>query len=45
MRRDRSAPRGEVHTLVVESALLGRNMLGDPTRREVPVYLPAGHAG
>ena len=45
MRSDRSAPRGEVHTLVLESALLKGNLLGDPTRREVPVYLPAGHAG
>ena len=45
MRSDRDAPRGAVHTLAVESALLRGNLLGDPTRREVPVYLPAGHAG
>lgn len=42
MRRDPDAPRGALHTLTVESALLGENLLGDPTRREVQVYVPAG---
>jgi len=45
MRRDHSAPRGEIHTLIVESTLLRGNLLGDPTRREVPVYVPAGQDG
>ncbi len=31
---------GRVQTLVVDSAVLAGNPLGDPTRRELPVYLP-----
>jgi S-formylglutathione hydrolase FrmB len=45
MLKDRSAPRGTIHTLNVESAVLAGNLLGDPTTREVPVYIPAGHDG
>src|SRR3546814_13500707 len=45
MRSDRQAPRGSLHSLTLESALLRDNLLGDPTRRDVPVYLPAGHDG
>ena len=45
MRSDRSAPRGRIQLLEFDSALLRDNLLGDPTRREVAVYLPAGHDG
>jgi Enterochelin esterase and related enzymes len=43
MRRDYDAPQGEVKTLWLESKLLEGNLLGDPTRRRVDVYIPAGH--
>src|SRR3546814_11052151 len=45
MRSDRQAPRGSLHSPTLESALRRDNLLGDPTRRDVPVYLPAGHDG
>ncbi len=45
MIRDRSAPRGQLHRMAVESKILADNMLGDPTEREVVVYTPAGHNG
>ncbi len=45
MRRDPSAPSGSLHRLTVESAILQSNLLGDPTDREVVVYLPAGQDG
>ncbi len=45
MRRDSSAPRGKLTTLTLDSALLRGNLLGDPTRRDVAVYLPAEHDG
>ncbi len=38
------AIRGTVTILELESARLAKNPLGDPSRREVPVYLPPGHA-
>ena len=42
MRRNRIAPRGEVQRLEIESQALAGNLLGDPARRELAVYLPAG---
>jgi enterochelin esterase family protein len=36
--------RGTVTILELESKRLAKNPLGDPARREVPVYLPPGHA-
>ncbi|MPZ12217.1 MAG: enterochelin esterase [Kiloniellaceae bacterium] len=45
MRLDRNAPRGRIHSLALDSELLRGNLLGDPTEREVAVYLPAGHDG
>ena len=45
MRRDHSAQRGSLHTLVLESELLRGNLLGDPSLRDVPVYIPEGHDG
>lgn len=38
-------PAGSVTRLIVESELLGSNILGDPTLRAVDVYVPAGHDG
>ena len=41
-RRDALAFAGRVETPTIESAVLASNRLGDPTAREVPVYLPPG---
>ncbi len=38
-----STPQGRLEELVLESAILAGNPLGDPTRRAHPVYLPAGY--
>jgi S-formylglutathione hydrolase FrmB len=38
-------PSGSVTRLTVESEALKSNMLGDPSVREVDVYIPAGHDG
>jgi esterase/lipase superfamily enzyme len=43
MRRKKVAPAGEVRSLFVDSRVLQGNPLGDPTTREVRVYLPAGY--
>jgi enterochelin esterase-like enzyme len=43
MRRNRDVPRGTIHRLAIDSDALAGNLLGDPSRREVDVYLPAGH--
>ncbi|HWA90566.1 MAG TPA: alpha/beta hydrolase-fold protein [Rhizomicrobium sp.] len=45
MRRDQTHPRGTVHRLVLDSAVLKGNLLGDPSERIVDVYVPAGHDG
>ncbi len=45
MRRDPTTPAGELHRLTLESAVLKSNLLGDPTRREIVVYVPDGHDG
>ncbi|ADZ70615.1 alpha/beta hydrolase [Polymorphum gilvum] len=45
MRKRPDLPAGSLHGLVLDSALLGDNLLGDPTRRETLVYVPAGHDG
>lgn len=45
MRRDPSAPSGTLHSLWIDSDVLKSNMLGDPTRREVQVYVPHGTDG
>ena len=36
-------PRGRIETITIESAALAGNLLGDPTTREVAIYLPAGY--
>lgn len=38
-------PRGTVSTLWCDSDVLQSNMLGDPTRRRIDVYVPHGHDG
>lgn len=45
MRQDRSAPRGKIHNLVLESEGLRDNLLGDPPERDVAVYVPHDHDG
>jgi pimeloyl-ACP methyl ester carboxylesterase len=45
MRRDPSTPAGTVHRLWLDSEVLKGNMLGDPARRVVDVYVPHGHDG
>jgi hypothetical protein len=42
MRRDTKAPRGTVHRVTIDSEALTGNLLGDPSRRDVDVYLPPG---
>ena len=44
MRRNLSSPRGTVQRITVDSQVLKSNMLGDPTVREVDVYLPPGYS-
>jgi S-formylglutathione hydrolase FrmB len=45
VRKTRTAPRGTLHTLTVDSVAVRDNLLGDPAAREVVVYVPAGHDG
>jgi enterochelin esterase-like enzyme len=42
MRRNSKTPQGEIKRLEIESKALAGNMLGDPSRRDLFVYLPAG---
>ena len=44
MRRNRTAPRGQVHRLTHTSEVLAGNLLGDPVERELHVYTPHGYA-
>jgi enterochelin esterase-like enzyme len=45
MKRDALTPEGTVHRLTLESQVLLGNPLGDPVRRIIDVYVPAGHTG
>ncbi|HVJ54814.1 MAG TPA: alpha/beta hydrolase-fold protein [Aliidongia sp.] len=45
MHKDRSVPTGTLHRIAIDSAALVGNLLGDPTRRIVEIYVPAGHDG
>ena len=45
MLKDRTAPRGTLHRLTLDSRLLRGNLLGDPAERDVHVHVPAGHDG
>lgn len=41
MRKNWLLPAGEVRRLEIESKALAGNLLGDPVRRDLFVYLPA----
>jgi enterochelin esterase-like enzyme len=45
MRKDHEAPEGAVHKVWIDSRCLQGNLLGDPARRRIDVYVPAGHDG
>jgi hypothetical protein len=45
MRKDQHAPRGTIHRLTLDSAVLKGNLLGDPADRIIDVYVPAGQDG
>jgi enterochelin esterase-like enzyme len=45
VRKDRTLPEGMVRTFWIESDSLTGNLLGDPSRRRVDIYVPAGHDG
>ena len=45
MRRDSAAPAGTVKRLMLDSAVLKANPLGDSPSRIIDVYVPAGHDG
>lgn len=45
MRRDPSAPAGAVHRRTINSNILKKETLGDPTYRLIDIYVPAGHDG
>ncbi|WP_246657600.1 alpha/beta hydrolase-fold protein [Cohaesibacter sp. CAU 1516] len=45
MRSSHDHPKGTLHNLSIQSDCLQSNMLGDPTEREVVVYVPHGHDG
>src|ERR1700748_3768800 len=45
MRKNPDTPAGTVHRLTLDSEALKGNLLGDPTRRIVDVYVPHGHDG
>ncbi|HEY8382865.1 MAG TPA: alpha/beta hydrolase-fold protein [Microvirga sp.] len=45
MRKDRNHPEGAIHRIWIDSTHLSQNLLGEPTRRRVDVYVPAGHDG
>lgn len=45
MHKSSDTPRGTIHRLFLDSAVLKTNMLGDPTHREIDVYVPHGHDG
>jgi enterochelin esterase-like enzyme len=45
MLKDCRIPQGTVRRLHLDSAALNGNLLGDPTRRTIDVYVPSGHDG
>ncbi len=45
MRTNRESLRGTVHRLQIDSDVLVANLLGDPARRDIAVYVPAGQDG
>lgn len=45
MRKNRTAPRGQLDSVTIDSRALRDNLLGDPHERRVDLYIPAGHDG
>ena len=45
MRKSHDHAEGSVTTIHIDSQAIANNILGDPTRRRVDVYVPAGHHG
>src|SRR3712207_6467801 len=45
MRKDHDVAEGVVHHLSIDSGCLKGNLLKDPSRRRIDVYVPAGHDG
>ena len=45
MRKNHDVPAGTVHSLWLDGECLKSNLLGDPFRRRIDVYVPAGHDG
>ncbi|WP_300542213.1 alpha/beta hydrolase-fold protein [Maricaulis sp.] len=45
MHRKSTYPAGSLKTHTIDSRAVANNMLGDPTRRRIDVYVPAGHDG
>ena len=45
MRKNPDTPAGTVHRLALDSQVLRGNLLGDPTKRFIDVYVPHGHDG
>ncbi len=45
MRKDHAIAAGTLHDLTLESAVLKSNLLGDPSKRQIIVYVPQGHDG
>lgn len=44
-RSELSAPAGRIEQIWIDSKAVAGNLLGDPARRRVDVYIPAGHDG
>ena len=45
MRKTQDTPRGRVDSFTIDSRALRGNLLGDPSERQVDLYVPAGHDG
>jgi hypothetical protein len=45
MHKSHTCPKGRIATHWIDSKAVANNMLGDPARRRVDVYIPAGHDG
>lgn len=43
MTKRHTHPEGQVKTIWVDSEAVANNVLGDPARRRIDIYLPAGH--
>ena len=45
MRQSVDHPQGSIQRHYIDSQTIANNMLGDPTRRIIDIYIPAGHDG